>query len=216
MDMQTLVASLGCIAGLEGNHFNASTNALIGQELAQLVESPTIRPSALSFASGHLIGALSNPCQVLNSDNFITRPCANNGFADDMILMRLIASLAPRQPFQQISTSSSSAARAFRSCSGSKRACFCLKRCSDSSLSISYSSSFLTAPFLSLTGYCNIGSAKVNANHPFRFNRLWWRIFDLNIDVVITVSMLTQLGRRGLFPLELTCLVFSHIHLTYL
>lgn len=106
MDMQTFMARLACVSGINCDRFNPHTNTLVGQKLAQLIESPAIRPSALSFASGHLIGSFPNPCQVFNGDNRITRQCLlNNGFADDMILMRLITSLTPRQPFQDIAAS---------------------------------------------------------------------------------------------------------------
>jgi hypothetical protein len=121
---------LARVSGINRHHINSSPNSFVGQELTQLIESPTVRPSTFGFASGLLIGSFPNPRQVFNGNNCITCQCLlNNGFTDDMILMRLIASLTPRQPLQNLTASAPRRSCAFR--------CFCLKRCSGSGISIS-------------------------------------------------------------------------------
>ncbi len=203
--MQAFVAGLTCIARINRNHFNARTNTFVGQELAQLIERPTIGTKPLSLASRHLVGTISNPRQVLDGEDSITRSCLlDDGFADYMIFMCLKTSLVPRQPLQNLTASAPCRSCAFR--------CFTLKRSSSSGISISDCGNVLTAPFFALASYGNICTSKVYTNYLARFNRFWWCVFDLNMDVVATISMFAELGSSRLLTFELACLVLPHIH----
>jgi hypothetical protein len=203
--MQTLVASLRRVAGIDRNHFNPSPDSLIFKKLAQLIKRPAIGTSTLSLAFRHLVGTISNPRQVFNGDNSITSLCLiDDGFADDMIFMCLEASLVARQPLQDLTASAPCRSCAFRG--------FTLKRRSSSGISISDGGNVLTAPFFTLASYSNICPPKIYANYLTRLNRFWWSVLDLNVDIVAAISMLAQLSRRGLFAFELACLVLPHIH----
>jgi hypothetical protein len=49
MDMQTFMARLTRITGIDGNHLNPSTQPFIFKKLTQLIESPTKRRSTTSL-----------------------------------------------------------------------------------------------------------------------------------------------------------------------
>lgn len=204
-NVQTLVASLACVARGNGYHFNTRLNTLVFKKLPKLIECPRVGASTLGFVSRLLKSSISDASQVLNSN----KAAGLQGILNDcstycVVQPRLISSLTSRQPFQDIPNSSSSSSCAFRD--------FCLERSSELRELIpgfGYSSPI---PFVPITGYSDVAPPKIDTNNVFGFNGGWCIILKLNVDVVFAVAVFAQLGRCWCSTFKLSSLVVSSIN----
>ena len=201
-NMQASIAGLACVPRRDGYYFNTRLNTLVLKKLSKLIKCPRVRASTLCFMARLLIGSISNARQVFNSDKAtrlhrILNDCSTNR----VVQPRLISSLPPRQPFQDISNSSSSSSCAFRD--------FCLERSSDLGKPISGFSYSSPIPFVPITGYSDVPSPKIDTNNVFGLNRIWRIILKLNVDVVLAVTVFAQLGRCWRSTFKLSSLVVS-------
>ena len=95
MDMVTLVAHKRSISRINFNQFYACLNCFVFKEDSQLIESPRVRTSALRLASLLLSSPISNPCQVINCNNFTLRfSLINNSATNVVVKPRLISCCA--------------------------------------------------------------------------------------------------------------------------
>ncbi len=205
-NVQALMAGLACVSRGDSHYFNARLNTLVLKELSKLIECPRVGTPTLCFIARLLIGSISDASQVFNSYQ-ATRPqgIPNDCSTDCVVQPRLISSLTSRQPFQDISNSSPSRSCAFRD--------FCLERSSDFGKLISgfgYSSSI---PFIAVTGYGNVAPPKINTNDVFGLNGIWGIILNLNVDVVLAITVFAQLSRRWCSAFKFSSLVVSYIDL---
>ena len=204
-NVQTLVAGLTCVPRGDGDHFNTRLNALVFKKLSKLIKSPRVGLSTLCLTSRLLIGSVSDASQVFNSNETTRLQCILNDRSTDCVVQpRLISSLASRQPFQDIPNSPSSRSCAFRD--------FCLKRSSDIGKLISGFGYSRSIPLVSIAGYGNVAPSKVNTNNVFGVDRIWCIIFKLNVDVVLAVTVLAQLGRCWGSAFKLSSVVVSRIN----
>ncbi len=207
--MVALMASLRRVSRWHCNNFNAVLDAFIFQEITQLVERPTVRPSSFCQRASLLVGTFSNARQVLNGNNRGRRQgILDNVFADVMVEPGLIASFFPRQPLQQSPASSARTACAFRGLALNRLSCF--------GVFVSNLLNGFAVPFLPLARYCNVSASKVNANHVVRFSRFWRFVFELDVDVVLPVSVLAQLSRGWRSTFEFTLLIVAKAQLNAL
>jgi len=116
VNVQAVMAGLRGIARVNQNQLYAKLHRLVGQELSQLIERPTIATSTLCFRPWHRVSSFSDSSQILQSNSLVGQLGAlHQTVADDVIYMTLKALLLARQPFQQFSTTTSRTACASRS-----------------------------------------------------------------------------------------------------
>ena len=200
------MAGLAGVPRGDGYYFNTRLNTLVFKKLSKLIKCPRVGASTLCACSRLLIGSISNARQVFNSNKAtrlygILNDCSTNR----VVQPRLISSLSSRQPFQDISNSSSSSSCAFP--------CFCLERSSDLGKPISGFGYSSPIPFVPITGYSNIAPPQIDTNNVFGFNGGWCIIFNLNVDVELAITVLTQLGRCWCSTFKLSYEVVSSINL---
>jgi len=204
-NMQALMARLACVPRGDSYHFDSRSNTFVFKKLSKLIECPRVGAPTFCFIAGLLIGSISDASQVLNSDKAarlqgILNDCSTNC----VVQPRLISSLTPRQPFQDISNSSSIRSCAFRG--------FCLERSSELGKLISgfgYSSSI---PFVPIASYGYVTPSKINTDNVFCLNRIRRVILNLNVDVVLAVAVFTQLSRCWCSTFKFSSLVVSRIY----
>ncbi len=156
-NMETTMASLTAVPWWHCQNFNSVNQAFVSKKSTQLIKCPIIRTSPFSLISWLLISSSSNTCQVFNTDQAIRLfGIENNSFANDMVNMALKSSLFPRQPFQQLPTSTSTTARAFRGAF--------LERSTNTRVLVCCLSNFFSRPFLVLGCYRQIGTPKIYTN----------------------------------------------------
>ena len=204
MNVQTVVARFTGVPGVNKDQFYPKLNALIDQELPQLVKAPTVTSTPLSLSSRQLVGALSNPAQVFKSNDLVL--CFgffNQLIADYVVLMCLKAFLLARQLFQQLSATSARTARAFRG--------FSLEFCSQIAVMVAYFSYLFSAISIILRGNNNISSTQIATQNFIRFWRQIWCRFKLNIQVIATIFSFGQSSRLGLLSFEQSKLVIANV-----
>jgi len=203
-NMVAAVASLTGVGRRHSDQLNPFLNGFVGQELTQLIERPTVRPSPFGLASRLLVRALSDTCQILNGNSSVKLlGLADDGSTDGMVQPLLKAPLPARQPLQDLAASPPTRPCAFRG--------FLLKRCSYPRKSVSNLIQLLAVPTLTRAGLGNFAPAKINPEHLVGFDGLGRIIRQLNVDVVEAVPMLAQLGRGGLTSFQLAPLVIANI-----
>ncbi len=200
------MAGLTCVPRGNSYHFNARLNTFVFKKLSKLIECPRVGASTLCFRARRLISSISDATQILNSNQATGLQSILNDCSTNCVVQpRLVSSLTSRQPFQDISNSSSSCSCAFRD--------FCLERSSDLGKFISgfgYSSSI---PFVPVAGCGKVAPSQVNTNNVFGVDRIRCIILDLNVDVVLAVAVFTQLSRCWCSTFKFSSLVVSHIEL---
>lgn len=95
VNVQTVVARFRCVPWIDKYQFYCKFNALINQELPQLVEAPTIAMPTLSFSSRQFIRAFPDAAQVFKRNYLVV--CFgffNQLVADCMVLVCLKAFLS--------------------------------------------------------------------------------------------------------------------------
>lgn len=208
-NVQTLMAGLASIRWWHCDYLNSFLNTFVLKEGTQLIKRPKIRPPTLNLVSRLLVGPFPNPGQIFNSNN---RICCqgelNNTVADLMVEPLLKSSLTPRQPLQNLPCPTASRPCAFRG--------FLLERCSSFGVSIPNLCYLLAVPLVRVTGYGNVPSPKIHANNVSRFEWFWSLIFNLNMNIVGTIPVLTQLRRCWFTPFEFASLVVARIQLDML
>ena len=114
-NVQTLFAGLTGILRRYGNHLNPCFDSLVLQEESKLVKCPRIGASTLRLVSGLSVGSFTDASQVLNRNKGILRlGLVDDSSADIVVEPRLKFLFFPRQPFQQLATSTPTASCAFR------------------------------------------------------------------------------------------------------
>jgi hypothetical protein len=204
VDVQAFVAHLGGVARINHHHFDSSPNRFVGQENSQLIKCPTIGASAFGLRPRLLIGSFSDSGQIFQSNARRTRFClGHNGFADDMILIRLITSLSARQSFQDLTASTPCRSSTFRG--------FALERCSGSSKSVSSRLDIFTTPTITIAGNGNVRTPQIDTDYSDWFGNVWRGGLNLDVDVVVTISMSTELSRCWFLAVKINSLIFSNI-----
>lgn len=205
-DMVADVAGLAGVARVHRYNFYAFLNPFVFQERPKLIERPRIRTSALGFVSRELVGSVSNARQILNRNNGALRLGGfDDSLANVVVQPSLIALLSSRQPFQDIPHPTARGSCAFRD--------FCLERRSDLGKLISGALNRFTVPLLSVRSHGNISTSKI---HPDNVIRLYWFrrfVFQLDMDVVLPVTVFTQLSRSRFTSFQLASLVVASINL---
>lgn len=64
MDVQAVMARLASVCRVYQHQFHPKLNALVGQKLSQLVETPRVTSASVYLGSRQLVSAFPNPCQV--------------------------------------------------------------------------------------------------------------------------------------------------------
>ena len=114
-NVQALVAGLTRVLRWHGNYLNSSLDSLVLQKESKLIERPAIGASPVCLTSGLSVCCVSNASQLLNGNNrFLRLGLVDDGSADIVVKPRLKSLLFPRQPFQQLATSTPTATCAFR------------------------------------------------------------------------------------------------------
>lgn len=208
-NMVAAVAGLTGVGWRHSNQLNAFLNRLVGQELTELIERPTIRPSPFGLASRLLVRALSDARQILNGNGSVKLlGLSDDGGTDGMVQPLLKAPLPARQPLQDLAASPPTRPCALRG--------FLLKRCSYPGKSVSNLIQLFAVPTLTRAGLGNFAPTQINPEYLVGFDWLWRIVRQLNVDVVGAVPMLAQLGRGGLTPFEFAPLVIANLELDVL
>jgi hypothetical protein len=71
VDVQALMAGLGCITGVNKHQIYAKLHRLISEELAKLKKRPTIASTSLCFRTWLLVGAFSNARQIFQRNGLV-------------------------------------------------------------------------------------------------------------------------------------------------
>ena len=204
-NVQTLFAGLTCVLRRYGYNLNPCLDSFVLQKESKLVKCPRVGASTLCFVSGLSVGSVSNSSQVLNRNNrFLRLGLVDDGSTDIVVKPRLKPLFFPRQPFQQPTTSPSTASCAFRG--------LFLNRSSDLGKFVSNFLNGFAVPFIPIRSNGNTPAPKVNADNVIRLNWVWNFIRQLNVDVVQAIPMLGKSRRSRLSSFELTYLVVPKEH----
>ena|ERR687886_1224549 len=115
VNMTAFVAHSAGVPRPKKQNLDVMFYGIVYQELAQLKEGPAIAKSPLFFRAWLLIYTLPNSRQIFQSDKLIfVLSLSYDTVTDSVIYPCLKALFLARQPFQQFSTSTPSATRAFR------------------------------------------------------------------------------------------------------
>jgi drug/metabolite transporter superfamily protein YnfA len=105
MDLQAVMARFRRVCWVYQYQFHSKLDALIGQQLPQLVEAPTVTSTSLYLSSRQFICAFADACKVFQGNYLvISFSLLYQLVANGVIGVALKASLLARQPFQQFST----------------------------------------------------------------------------------------------------------------
>ena len=137
---------------------------LVANELAQLVERPTVAAPSLHLLAPLAVGACSNARQVFEHNQRAFALCRLHKVLANLVIgLPLESSLSARQPFQEVAASAPRAPRAFRS--------FPLKRCPQVAIVIADALDGFTRPTLAPRGMGNVGASHVNTKGLVRGRR---------------------------------------------
>lgn len=196
-NMQAAMAGLARVRRIDGHQLDSSFQTLVLQELTQLVERPIIGAPTLSLIPGLLVGPVADARQIFNGDGGVSfYRSSDDCCTDAVILPGLISALFAGQPFQE---------------SLGSFCAFPLSRGPSSGELISNVFGLFAAPFISFRSHRNVSATKVDANHLARLLGSWSRVFDLDMDIVLPVSVLTELGRCRLRSSQFASLVASNL-----
>lgn len=173
----TNMAGLARIGWVYQNERNTSLKGLIAQELSELIEGPTVNPSALVLPN-FLVNILSDARKIFQS--YLGRDLLSsgyNGFADFMVNLSLISALLSRQPFLKLSTSSSRTSSAFGS--------FLLENRSHRSIMVLDPLNGLAAKLLAFRSYGDVSNSKIDAKNLIGLDRLRCFALGLDVDVIL-------------------------------
>ncbi len=187
-NMQTLVASPTGVLRRHGNHFNPCLDSLVFKEESKLMKRPTVGASTLCFTPGLSVGSVAYTSQVLNCNNrTLGLGLVNNSSTDIVVKPRLKPLLFPRQPFQQLTTSTPTATCAFRGAF--------LNRGENVGKFVSNRLYRFTIPFISGRGNGDTPATKINTDNIAGLDWVWSFIRQLNVDVIESIiSHVTLLG----------------------
>lgn len=196
-NVQAVVASLASVGRINGYQLDTRLQAFVFQKLTQLIERPTIGSPTLGLVSGLLVGSIADARQIFDGDSRISfhRP-SDNCCTNCMVLPGLKSTFFAGQPFQEAFSS----LRAFP-----------LRRRPSPGEPISNIFGLFTAPLFPFRSHRDISASKINANHLAGFLGGWRDVFDLNVDVVLPVPVLTELSGSWLGASQLTNLVIADL-----
>lgn len=178
-------ARLARVARIDENNLDSRNSGFIGRELPQLIESP---PMDLGSRFLPDLRSESNPCQVLESKRRVCfHSFFNQLFRDVVVNPRLKPRFLPREPSQE----------PFRSLGA-----FGLNRGSGTDETVTGFSQLIPVPRFPRTGRGDVPNSEVNADY---FRCLPFGLFgDLHddVDIVVSLSGLTEGRTRGFLPLQ--------------
>jgi hypothetical protein len=185
MNVQTVVASLTCISWVNKNQFHPKLNRLVVNKLSQLVETPTIRKSAFSFAARQGVCPFSDSGQFFQGNYLVLiLGRLNNLVAGNVINVSLKTPFLSRQPLLKFSASSPTTSSAFRG--------LVLELRSNSGVFVPNLSYALSTEFIPVRSNRNICSAQINAQYFISIFRRWWLRLKLNVQVICTIFTFYQ------------------------
>jgi len=159
----TAVAHLACVRRVHQHQGDARAYTLVGQEQAQLMEGPAVRPSPFRLGPRLPRGPLADARQIFQGDRPPRRDSPiDDALADGVIDLRLKAMFAPRQPCQSLPPASAAAPCAFRDVALDHPACACV--------AIPDRRHLLPAERVAVAGHGDSGPAQVNANYAVGVN----------------------------------------------
>ena len=204
-NVQALVAGLTRVLRWHGNYLNSSLDSLVLQKESKLKKCPTVGTSPLCSASGLSVGSVAYTSQILNGNNcFLRLSLLDDGSADIVVEPRLKSLFLPRQPFQQLATSTPTTTCAFRGAF--------LNRSSSLGKFISNFLDGLSVPLIPVGGNGNTPSSEVNSDNVVGFNWVRYFVRQLDVDVVESIPMLGKSSRSWLSSFKLADLVVTHLH----
>ena len=202
VDMQTFVAGLGCVAGVNKHQIHAKLYRFINEELTQLKKRPTVTSTSLCFRAWLLVGAFSDARQVFQSYSlFGASGVLDESAANGMVYLCLESSFSPTQPLQDLSRSTAS-----RPCAFGR---FLLQRRPHTAISVTNLGYFSSTKLFSIRGDGYVCSAQVNTQNFIRLFRTWWLRFKLNLQVVSAIFSLNQHCRFRVFSCQQMTLIVT-------
>lgn len=203
VDSLAPVARLTSVSRIDQHQRHTGTHTLVSQELAELVERPTVRASTFYLVSWLLIGAFPNACQVFDSNTEVARfGLPDKSATDGVVDVGLEASFSASQPLLKLSRPTTSTSCAFTS--------FVLKLRPLFGTLVSQLHQLLSTETLSIRCVCNICTAKVNTQTLINRVRRRRCGLDLNLDMVGAIFALRKRCRSWLLSLKQVSLVVAN------
>ncbi len=202
VDALAFVAGLTCVCRIDQHQRNTQSDTLVGQELAQLEECPTVRTPSFNFGSWLLVCPFSDARQVFNRNAPTVRfGLLDKAMAYGVVDVGLEPSFSARQPLLKLPHPTASTSCASRG--------FPLKLRPLFSAFVTKLGQLLSTVGYSLRGVCNINASKVNPQTAIYFIRFGRFGLDLNLDMVGAIFTLHQRCGSGLLSLKQMPLVVA-------
>jgi len=183
VDVQAIMASLRRVSWIDQYQPHPCDQGFVHGKLAQLVESPTVVPSALSFPD---LGSIANPSQILKRNGCINAlRFIDQLTADCVVNVCLESSFSAGEPFKEL----------FRS-----PGAFALNRRSDVLKMVSRFANLFARPAQTCTGMGNISLPHINTQYSGCLIGWLSRNLYLYLDVVGTIAALAQYSTGGGLP----------------
>jgi hypothetical protein len=158
VDMQTLVAGLGCITGVNKHQIHSKLYGFISEELAKLKKRPTITSTSLCFRAWLLVGTFSDTCQILQSNSLLgVFGVLDESVANGMVHLCLKSPFTSTQPLQDLSRSTTS-----RPCAFGR---FSLQRSSYTGILVPNLGYFSSTKLIPFRGNANVCAPQINAQN---------------------------------------------------
>jgi hypothetical protein len=187
VDVQAVMTRFRSVCRIYQYQFYPKLNALIGQELPQLVEAPRVTSTSLYLGSRQFICTLHNARKVFECNNLVIgSSLLYQLIANGVIDVALKASLLARQPFLKLPTPTPTTSRAFRS--------FVLEFCSQITVMVANFRNIFPAIFVSNRCNNNVCPTQIATQNFVCSFYLWWLRLKLNIYVVRAILPLQQCG----------------------
>lgn len=199
-DRATCVTGLASTGRIYENQRDTSLQRFIAQKLSELIEGPTINPSALVLPN-FLVNILSDTRKILKG--YLSRDLLSSGhncFADFMVNLSLISALLSRQQFLELSASSSGASCAFGS--------FLLENSTHRLIVFLNALDSLAAKLLTLRCHSDVSNSKIHTENLIGLDLHRNLALSLNIDVILR-AFLAERRTGGLGTSEPSSLMVS-------
>lgn len=179
---------LACVSRGDKHNWNSGNCSFVLYEYPELIKSPVIRSTPLSFAAWFLVEAIPDSGQILKRQCSIRLLCLSYQLLTDVVVQPLLkATFSPRKPSQQPSRVASA---------------FGLNVCSDSTKFVSNRLDVFTTPGFTCRGGSNIFATKIDSNHFGCFTRWWGVYLNHKVDVIIALLRLIQCCTGEVLPSE--------------
>lgn len=178
VDVSAARASLASVGRWNKYTLDACNSCFVPNKKPELVKSPIICSSSLSFASWFGVETIPNSGQVLKCQSGIRcESLLHQLFADVVVYPLLKTTFSPGEPAEQ---------------PAAVPAAFGLNVSSDPTKSVSDRLDLLTTPAFTRRSSSYIAPAKINANYLGRLTRWWCVNLNYKIDVIVTLPRFTQ------------------------